>query len=61
MCDAAALCVYVQVLFWDNVWHCSAANMSQHTRTAYMAQFSSEPVTWEGTEEPVGLAVGLQA
>eukprot|EP00878_Enallax_costatus_P033664 GHUV01037208.1.p1 GENE.GHUV01037208.1~~GHUV01037208.1.p1 ORF type:complete len:291 (+),score=79.13 GHUV01037208.1:98-970(+) len=47
------------VLFWDTLWHCSGPNNSRYTRTAYMAQFSSEPLTWEDSGQPVGLAIPL--
>lgn len=59
MLPCAAPCC-LQVLFWDDLWHCSGPNSSSHTRSAYMAQFSSQPLTWQDSGELVGLAVPLE-
>jgi len=48
-----------QVLFWDDLWHCSGPNTTNHTRSAYMVQFSAQPLAWQDTKELVGLAVPL--
>jgi ectoine hydroxylase-related dioxygenase (phytanoyl-CoA dioxygenase family) len=47
------------VLFWDDVWHASGGNTTDHERAAFMAQFSSQPLTWAHTGELVGLAVQM--
>uniref|UniRef100_A0A383VSD0 Uncharacterized protein n=1 Tax=Tetradesmus obliquus TaxID=3088 RepID=A0A383VSD0_TETOB len=47
------------VLLRDDLWHCSGPNSSCHSRTAYMAQFSSRPIARSGDGRLVGLAVPL--
>jgi ectoine hydroxylase-related dioxygenase (phytanoyl-CoA dioxygenase family) len=60
MCSCV-LPLWLQVLFWDDLWHCSGPNSSNYTRSAYMAQFSSQPLVWQDSGGLVGLAVHLSA
>lgn len=48
------------VILSDMVAHSSGPNPLQYARRAWMPQFSSSPVVWRSTKDPVSLAIPLQ-
>lgn len=49
----------MQVVMTEGVLHCSKPNLSAHARAAWMPQFSTQPIRYHSTRQPVSLAVPL--
>lgn len=46
------------VWFWSDLWHCSSANESTHTRRAFYAQYSRSPISARPKEDtPLSFAI----
>lgn len=49
------------VIFSDTLPHCSGPNRTQHTRRAWMPQFSRAPICWKADGSPVSFCIPLSS